>query len=109
LVELSPAAATDFYRVLEERRPDRTEAATALRQSAAAPERVGWMTGFEPATSRATTSGRERNPHKGNMAEVIEGITAATQDARSDELLPLGATEPAWMRIPLRRREHEGF
>ena len=44
--------------------------------------------GIRTRDLQGTASGRGRNPHKRNTAEVIEGITAATQDARSDELLP---------------------
>ena len=67
------------------------------------------MTGFEPPTARTTTSGRGRNPHKGNTAEVIEGITAATQDARSDELLPPRSHGTGVDENSIRRREDEGF
>jgi len=50
-----------------------------------------------------------RNPHKGNTAEVIEGITAATQDARSDELLPPRSHGTGVDENSLRRREDEDF
>ncbi len=43
------------------------------------------------------------------MADVIEGITAATQDARSDELLPPRSHGTGVDEDSLRRREDEDF